>query len=86
MTDIGRDAVRRADGSAGDAYYGTIGSGYADYRRPDPRIMARIHAALGSARTVLNVRAIPRSCRVSGSTRTRRKCWRLKHGGIHHSI
>ena len=30
---------------------------YARYRRPDPRIAARIHEALGDARTVLNVGA-----------------------------
>ncbi|WP_051898488.1 class I SAM-dependent methyltransferase [Sciscionella sediminilitoris] len=45
------------DGSAGDADYGRIGAGYAHYRRPDPRIAAPIEAALGGARTVLNVGA-----------------------------
>jgi SAM-dependent methyltransferase len=49
--------ARRPDGSAGDADYGTIGRGYSDFRRPDPRIADRIHAALGDARTVLNVGA-----------------------------
>jgi hypothetical protein len=49
--------TRHADGSAGDADYGRIGHGYAHFRRPDPRIAARIHAALGEARTVLNVGA-----------------------------
>ena len=39
------------------ALYDTIGSGYARFRRPDPRIAARIDAALGGARTVLNVGA-----------------------------
>ena len=39
------------------ALYDTIGLNYADLRRPDPRIAARIHAALGDARTVLNVGA-----------------------------
>jgi len=48
---------RQADGSAGDVDYGTIGRGYAEIRRPDPRIAARFHAALGDARTVLNVGA-----------------------------
>jgi hypothetical protein len=48
---------RSADGSAGDADYGKIGAGYATYRQPDSRIAARIHAALGPARTVLNVGA-----------------------------
>ncbi|HWD28661.1 MAG TPA: methyltransferase domain-containing protein [Rhizomicrobium sp.] len=48
---------RFIDGSAGDADYGAIGPGYANFRRPDPRIAAAIHAALGDARTVLNVGA-----------------------------
>jgi SAM-dependent methyltransferase len=50
-------AVRSGDGSAGDADYGAIGTSYARYRRPDPRIAARISQALGAARTVLNVGA-----------------------------
>ena len=37
--------------------YDTIGKGYASQRRPDPRIAAQIVAALGEARTVLNVGA-----------------------------
>jgi SAM-dependent methyltransferase len=37
--------------------YDTIGLSYAELRPPDARIAARIHAALGSARTVLNVGA-----------------------------
>ncbi|HEX8104903.1 MAG TPA: methyltransferase domain-containing protein [Solirubrobacteraceae bacterium] len=37
--------------------YERHGRGYARHRRPDPRIAARIHAALGDARTVLNVGA-----------------------------
>lgn len=45
------------DGSAGDADYGTIGTGYAQIRQPDPRIAARILTALGNSRTVLNVGA-----------------------------
>ena len=48
---------RFSDGSAGDADYGTIGTGYARIRQPDPRIAAQFHAALGDARTVLNVGA-----------------------------
>ena len=48
---------RRDDGSAGDADYGLIGKGYAQYRRPDPRIAAMIGRELASARTVLNVGA-----------------------------
>lgn len=39
------------------AIYDTIGVNYADLRKPDPRIAAAIHAALGPARTVLNVGA-----------------------------
>jgi SAM-dependent methyltransferase len=42
---------------AGDVDYSRIGPGYAQKRRPDPRIEARIHAALGNAHTVLNVGA-----------------------------
>src|SRR5690606_29700717 len=37
--------------------YDTIGHGYARYRREDPHLRARIHAALGNARTVVNVGA-----------------------------
>src|SRR4051794_293200 len=48
---------RFSDGSAGDADYGAIGTGYARIRQPDPRIAAQFHAALGDARTVLNVGA-----------------------------
>ncbi len=48
---------RHEDGSAGDADYGTIGTGYARYRQPEPMIAAMILAALGEARTVLNVGA-----------------------------
>jgi SAM-dependent methyltransferase len=39
------------------ALYDRLGIGYSAYRRPDPRIAARIASALGSARTVLNVGA-----------------------------
>jgi SAM-dependent methyltransferase len=49
--------VRHTDGSAGDADYGRIGTGYTKYRRPDPRISAAILDALGGARAVLNVGA-----------------------------
>lgn len=48
---------RLSDGSAGDVDYGEIGSSYARYRQPDPVIEAQIHAALGDAKTVLNVGA-----------------------------
>lgn len=37
--------------------YDTMGVNYAELRKPDPRIAALLHAALGSARTVLNVGA-----------------------------
>jgi SAM-dependent methyltransferase len=37
--------------------YERHGQTYARHRRPDPRIAAQIHAALGDARTVLNVGA-----------------------------
>ena len=40
-----------------DAVYNTIGRGYSERRRSDPRIAARLMAALGDARTVLNVGA-----------------------------
>ncbi|MDX2200513.1 MAG: class I SAM-dependent methyltransferase [Phycisphaerae bacterium] len=42
---------------AGDVDYAPCGSHYAALRRPDPRIEARIHAALGAARTILNIGA-----------------------------
>jgi SAM-dependent methyltransferase len=46
----------RAVGVTG-ARYETIGETYARTRREDPRLRARIHAALGDARTVVNVGA-----------------------------
>jgi len=51
------DMTRRGDGSAGDADYGRIGTGYSSYRQPDPQIMTSITDALGAAATVLNVGA-----------------------------
>ncbi|MET8638747.1 methyltransferase domain-containing protein [Streptomyces sp. NPDC004074] len=39
------------------AIYNSIGATYADTRRPDSRIAARIHQALGAAATVINVGA-----------------------------
>lgn len=39
------------------ARYDSIGINYAELRKPDPRIAAMIHGALGPARTVLNVGA-----------------------------
>lgn len=50
-------ASRKADGSAGDADYASIGAVYTNYRIADPRIAAFVHAALGDARTVLNIGA-----------------------------
>ena len=49
--------VLSKDGSAGDADYASIGAVYKDYRVADPRIAAVVHAALGDARTVLNIGA-----------------------------
>lgn len=37
--------------------YDSIGIGYAPMRRPDPRIAAQIHAALGDAASIINVGA-----------------------------
>ena len=48
---------RRADGSAGDADYGHIGSDYAKYRQPDPAIAALITEALDGAHSVVNLGA-----------------------------
>jgi SAM-dependent methyltransferase len=42
---------------AGDFDYERHGDGYARLRRPDPRIAALVHAALGDALTVVNVGA-----------------------------
>ena len=42
---------------AGDFDYERAGAGYARLRRTDPRLAAHVHAALGEARTVLNVGA-----------------------------
>src|SRR4051812_16312930 len=60
-----RSAVRRAGRSSPtpgepavpQILYDRIGVGYAGYRRPDSRIAARIGAALGNARSVVNVGA-----------------------------
>ncbi len=46
-----------APGLAGDVDYTRYGHGYAYRRRTEPRIAALVHAALGDARTVLNVGA-----------------------------
>jgi SAM-dependent methyltransferase len=39
------------------ALYDTIGKGYANHRKPDPRIAAEIERALGDAKTVVNIGA-----------------------------
>ncbi len=44
-------------GPAGDVDYDVVGVGYAMHRQADPRIATQIHAALGDARTVLNIGA-----------------------------
>src|SRR4051812_13986911 len=46
---------RQADGMA--ARYDSIGIHYAELRKPEPRIAAVIHEALGPANTILNVGA-----------------------------
>lgn len=46
-----------SSGPAGDFDYERHGDGYARLRRTDPRIAAMVHAALGDARTVVNVGA-----------------------------
>lgn len=55
--DSGATSPMRARGVAGDVDYDAQGGGYAQLRRTDPQIAAAVHAALGSARTVLNVGA-----------------------------
>lgn len=46
-----------ADDATGTPIYDTIGRGYTATRETDPRIAAAIHAALGDARTVVNLGA-----------------------------
>ncbi|WP_405562985.1 class I SAM-dependent methyltransferase [Streptomyces phaeochromogenes] len=41
----------------GDTDYGRVGESYSRVRRTDPRIAALVHAALGDARTIVNVGA-----------------------------
>lgn len=48
---------RRSDGNAGDVNYGLVGLDYARLRQPEPAIARLIDAALGDARSVLNVGA-----------------------------
>ena len=56
----GQTELERGDGcndARMTAIYDEIGDGYAGVRRPDARIAARVTAALGEARTVVNVGA-----------------------------
>ena len=50
------------------AYYDSIGRGYAAFRRPDRRIATAIDAALGDARSVVNIGAGTGSYEPSGRT------------------
>lgn len=52
-----KSTERHRDGSGGDTNYGVIGTGYAAFRRPDPRIAELVEKALGGSQTVLNVGA-----------------------------
>jgi SAM-dependent methyltransferase len=49
-----------------NALYDTIGKGYANHRRPDPRIAAEIAAALGEAQSVVNIGAGAGSYEIPG--------------------
>jgi SAM-dependent methyltransferase len=51
---------------SGGQLYDTIGAGYSVTRRTEPRIAAQVWAALGDARTVLNVGAGPGSYEPAG--------------------
>ena len=51
------DPATSAKEPAGDFDYDRHGAGYASRRRADPRIAARVHAALGPARSVVNLGA-----------------------------
>ncbi len=55
--DMTRTSLPRQTGFVSEATYDRIGIGYAQARRADPRIAAKIVAALGDARSVLNVGA-----------------------------
>lgn len=50
-------ATVKGSGAGGASIYDVIGTGYARFRRPDPRIERRLHRGLGSAATVLNIGA-----------------------------
>jgi SAM-dependent methyltransferase len=47
----------RGTATSGQVYYERHGDTYSEHRRADPYIASRIHAALGPARTVVNVGA-----------------------------
>ena len=49
--------MRTPSTPAGDVDYAAHGQGYGRQRRTDPRLAAWVHAALGDARTILNVGA-----------------------------
>lgn len=53
------ESVTQSDAKTGamTAKYDSIGINYAQLRKPDPRIAAAIHGALGQAQTVINVGA-----------------------------
>ena len=55
--------------------YDRHGRTYAQHRRTDPRIAARIHAALGAAPTFTTVRAAPSAARIRAAIRgSARRC------------
>ncbi len=54
MTEV---SVREVSPATPGALYDRIGGGYGRYRRPDPRIAARVHRALGDAASLVNVGA-----------------------------
>ena len=64
--DMAQPSLPRQTGSVSDAAYNRIGVGYAQARRADPRIAAKIVGALGDARSVLNVGAGTGSYEPSG--------------------
>jgi SAM-dependent methyltransferase len=49
-----------------NALYDTIGKGYAEYRKPDPRIAKQIEDALGDAQTIINIGAGTGSYEIPG--------------------
>src|SRR4051794_23156083 len=53
----GHGRRRAYDAGMATTRYDAIGAGYATTRREDPELRARLHAALGDARTVVNVGA-----------------------------